>query len=162
MYRTIFVDFDDVLYIHEDHWTKEENANVELEYVCGKRKYNLAYINNTLIDKLYNIRKDYSDVSIIMLTTARYNKYFDLKVDFIKYYAKDIFTDYWGVSSSEEKIHIIKAHCYSENFDNEEKALLIDDNIFTCANANKEGIKAVTPQFFEKYFHIHILNEITF
>ena len=159
--RVVFVDFDDCIYLHKEHWSKDKDFDIQLEYgLFLYRTYNPELLNKRLLDRLRAYAKYYEDnqmnMKIIMLTTCGTSSYFDKKRDFINKYCSDIFDESYAVSRSEDKIKfIIKMLKEIDSHTKETiSAMVIDDNIFTLAEAQEYKMDAYTPMYFSEVFEV--------
>ena len=138
----IYVDFDDTLYLHEKHWGADEDFEYNLKYGSGELKYKAENINDDLINVILNVKSEMKDsgknVYVFMLTGSRINAYFEAKKMLLDTETKDVFDNYFSVSSQAEKVEFIKY------------TIVIDDDYSVLSACNNEEYRAYTPLYFEK------------
>lgn len=153
----IYVDFDDTLYLHDKHWGADEDFEFNLKYGSGELKYKAENINNDLINVILNVKNEMKDsgknVYVFMLTGSRISAYFEAKKRLLATEAKDIFDNYFSVSSQAEKVEFIKYH--NKFFEKEHDCkiigtIVIDDDYSVLSACNNEEYRAYTPLYFEK------------
>lgn len=153
----IFVDFDDVVYLHRHHWLPEDdmkncwNFAVDGSYEEGAYKdseYNSAFIE--LLERVKETNKD--NIHIVLITAEKYSLTFEKKINFTKA-RTGVFDRFVSVGSSADKVAYMKY--YVSMFHQLDEAsplkdcIVIEDNIFVCAEAEDNGAKGFTPQYFE-------------
>jgi len=155
----IYVDFDDTLYLHEKHWSYEDDLDYNFRYGLGIYGYKKSNINSGLIRAIEELVKNNDEpfyrVYVFMITGSRINLYFEAKRDFIKNNCDDIFDNFFSVSSQEEKIELIKR--YNEMFEIEhgikvDKTIVIDDEYKVLSKCDNKNIIGMTPLYFEKQY----------
>lgn len=159
--KIVFVDFDDSIYLHKEHWNPEDDFDVQLEYgLFLYRTYNPDLLNKRLIERLKAYLKYYEDnkmnMKIVMLTTCGTSFYFDKKREFINNYCSDIFDESYSVSRNEDKLILINKMIkeLSSHTNETINTMIIDDDMFTIAEAQKYGIEAYTPMYFSEIYEI--------
>lgn len=155
----VYVDFDDTLYVHEVHWSYDEDFDYNMFFGFGKIKYSAKYLNHELINKLKTIRVYYANQGIKciinLLTGCKTSIYFKSKTDFLDEAEPGLFNNYFSVSTQEEKLPMIDAfnHEMSKTYEIA-NVLVIDDGYGVTSVCQSKGITAVTPGFFEKHYMI--------
>lgn len=155
----VYVDFDDTLYVHEVHWSYNEDFDYNMFFGFGKIKYSAEYLNHELINKLNTIRAYYANQSIKciinLLTGCKTSIYFKSKTDFLDEAEPGLFNNYFSVSTQEEKLPMIECinHEMSKTYEIA-NVLVIDDGYEVTSACQSKGITAVTPGFFEKHYMI--------
>ncbi len=153
----IYVDFDDTLYLHDKHWGADEDFEFNLKYGSGELKYKPENINDDLINVILNVKSEMRDsgknVYVFMLTGSRLNAYFEAKKRLLDTETKDVFDNYFSVSSQAEKVEFIKY--YNKYFEKEHDCniigtIVIDDDYSVLSACNHEEYMAYTPLYFER------------
>ena len=78
----VFVEFDDCLYLHKEHWEKEEDFDYYFDFASNNKKYKDSCLNLRLLEKLDKLKnkKCEHNVRVIMLTTSCISKQFEDKI----------------------------------------------------------------------------------
>ena len=152
----VFIEFDDCLYLHKEHFEKEEDFDYSFDFALNNKKYKERLLNFRLLEKLTELKdkKGEHNVSVIMITTSCISKQFEDKKNFVFWTGngRHIFDDYVSVSNSDNKVkYIIKYVEHVGDILNSD-VIVIDNNIPTLIQARKCLYKAFTPLYFcDKY-----------
>lgn len=160
----IYVDFDDTLYLHEVHWNYNEDFEYNMLFGFKKIKYSEKYLNHALLNKIKSIKVYYEargiKCFINLLTGCKTSLYFKAKTDLLDTAEPNTFSNYFSVSTQEEKLPMIQA--FNKELANDYEiinTLVIDDGYGVTAACQDIGIEAVTPGFFEKHYVIEERDE---
>lgn len=161
---TIYVDFDDTLYLHEVHWKYHEDFEYNMFFGFGKLKYSEKYLNHELLNKVKSIKAYYEargiKCFINLLTGCKTSVYFKAKTNFLDKAEPNTFDNYFSVSTQEEKVSMI--WYYNHELEKEYdiiKTIVIDDGYGVTAECQDSGYDAITPGFFEKHYVIEERDE---
>ena len=152
----VFVEFDDCLYLHKEHWEKEEDFDYYFDFESNNKKYKDSCLNLRLLEKLDKLKnkKCEHNVRVIMLTTSCISKQFEDKKNFVFWTGngRHIFDDYVSVSNSDDKVKYITKYVEYVGDILKSNVIVIDNNISTLIQARKHLYKAFTPLYFcDKY-----------
>lgn len=138
--KIIFVDFDNTLFIH-DHTLPplsfmQEFIKKDFFY------YKAGYFNHLLIDTLIKEKED--GATLILLSQANNSLEIEAKKKEVEDKYPNLFYDFIGASSVENKIEIMKE--YEDYYGiSRRNIMLVDDRTGTLMLARKEGFKIRTP-----------------
>jgi len=157
-----FVDFDDTLYLHKNHWTMDQNEEME-KTIAFSNYYKAEHLNIPLLRRLIFLKGVKPNITFIMLTAGTLSTVLEQKRFYLNnvmseifdYDATDLFSDFVMVGlDKHDKLKYAKAYTDipvngSKVFQClKHRVLIIDDNFLTCGDFINYGYKAMTPQYF--------------
>ena len=152
---SIFVDFDDTLYLHQSHWTADDDWWYSITYGLHRDEYKFSLLNKDLIEKIQKIKNEINDryivCDIFMLSATQTSVSYQAKRDYLNAATSNLFKDYYTVSKPEDKCKMISSIMQEGNY---EKAIMIDDNYRVLCSCQDEGYLAYSPLYFEKIFTV--------
>lgn len=159
----LYVDFDDTIYLHNEHWGITDDFRYNLYFGSGVMQYKQDYINSELLSKIRQYKSfiwKNNDVKVFvfMLTCSRFNCYFENKKKLLQTYVDDAFDNYFSVSSQDEKAEFIEY--YNRCFEREHeykivRTIVIDDSYKVLSDCKRKEYLGFTPLYFEKKLHIY-------
>lgn len=152
----VFVDFGDHLYLHKEHFGRDD-LDYSIHLIVNNKVYKNGLLNIRLLEKLTELKgkKGESNVGIIMIVHPRILKESEKNKSALFDNGKHIFDDYVLVSNSDDKVEYITKYVeYAEHVieASDSKVIVIDNNISTLIQARKHLYKAFTPlEFCNRY-----------
>lgn len=145
--KTVFVDFDDTLYIHGHHFTGKQ-ACMEYNRILSEKKYpfDRKLWNSVLCELLHELKEQYG-ARIIILTVQETDDAAAAKYEFADTMEPGLFETIARTCTVLEKEDYICQYMRQNGIWRPAEIGIIDDNMTFLGNMEKKGCVALTPQY---------------
>ena len=145
----VLFDFDDTLYIHDQHYYSMENM-WELNALAGNQVYEDDHVNAQM--KEFVQKCDKADILLGLISATPYMIMAKEKVRWANRIYDVTFENYC-VSDAEHKVKMLEFLSLTYKFKPESIAI-VDDLWFTLQAAEEHGFKALTPMEVVNYINL--------